>query len=119
MRDPRGTAGRGYGSRHQALRKRLAAEVALGATRCARGRDCRFAEGGLGGLILPGETWDLGHDDGDPSRYAGPEHVVCNRSTAGRRETFVDAPERGIYWGPPSEPGGVPRRWSRAWWVWR
>ena len=35
------------------------------------------------------EPWDLGHVDGDPSRYAGPEHRACNRSTASRRETVV------------------------------
>jgi len=34
-------------------------------------------------------------------------------------ERFDDDPERGIYWGPPSEPGGVPRRWSRHWFDWR
>jgi hypothetical protein len=34
-------------------------------------------------------------------------------------ERFDDDPERGIYWGPPSEPGGKPRRWSRPWFDWR
>ncbi len=102
MRDRRSTAARGYGFLHQQIRARLAPEVATGTVRCARGADCLRGEGGLGGLILPDEAWDLGHDDHDPSRYAGPEHVACNRSTAGRRETYVD--DRG-----------VPRRWSRQW----
>jgi 5-methylcytosine-specific restriction endonuclease McrA len=30
-----------------------------------------------------------------------------------------DDPERGIFWGPPSKPGGAPRRWSRHWFDWR
>jgi hypothetical protein len=32
---------------------------------------------------------------------------------------FEDDPERGIFWGPPSEPGGTPQRWSRPWYDWR
>jgi hypothetical protein len=38
---------------------------------------------------------------------------------ARQAERFDDDPERGIYWGPPSEPGGTPRRWSRHWFDWR
>jgi hypothetical protein len=34
-------------------------------------------------------------------------------------DRFEDDPARGIYWGPPSEPGGPPRRWSRHWHDWR
>ena len=32
--------------------------------------------------ILPGELWDLDHDDSDPlqRRYLGPSHRSCNRA---------------------------------------
>ena len=34
-------------------------------------------------------------------------------------EHYRDDPKRGIFWGPPSEPGGKPQRWSRHWFDWR
>jgi hypothetical protein len=73
MRPP--AAARGYGSRHAALRKRLAPTVAVGLAVCAR----------CGEPIAPGEPWDLGYDDLDRTRYNGPEHRCCNRATSGRR----------------------------------
>jgi hypothetical protein len=64
---------RRYGERHQRLRKQLAGRVATGTVACAR----------CGGLIQPGQAWDLGHrDGGEPYEYAGPEHARCNRATA-------------------------------------
>jgi hypothetical protein len=72
---PKSTTVRGYGYRHQLRRKRWASRVATGLVECAR---CSLP-------IAPGEPWDLGHVDGDKSRYAGPEHRYCNRSSAAAR----------------------------------
>jgi hypothetical protein len=63
----------------------VAPMVEAGLTTCAR----------CGEPIEPGEAWDLGHVDGDPTQYAGPEHARCNRATAGRVAPV--------------------RRWSRDW----
>lgn len=70
-----GTSARGYGGRHQALRKKLAALVASGRAVCWR----------CGRPILPGMAWDLGHDDLDRSIYRGVECRRCNRSSAATR----------------------------------
>jgi hypothetical protein len=66
------TSKRGYGWKHQKLRNRWAREVARGEVDCAR----------CGEPIWPEEPWDLGHVDGDKTRYSGPEHRACNRATA-------------------------------------
>jgi hypothetical protein len=42
----------------------------------------RVACAQCGGRILPGEPWNLGHDDANPSRYMGAEHRRCNRATS-------------------------------------
>lgn len=78
---------RGYGNEHRRLRKKWVPIVASGGVRCARGADCKFAEAGIGGLIVPGQSWDLGHDDQDRTRYIGPEHSTCNRATTGRQSS--------------------------------
>ncbi len=70
------TSARGYGNRHQALRKQWAPKVAAGEVLCAR----------CGRPIVPGTPWDLGHSDTDRRFYTGPEHRRCNRATAGRRK---------------------------------
>ncbi len=69
------TSDRGYGTEHQRVRAEWAPAVATGIVVCWR---CRR-------VIPAGAKWDLGHDDADRSRYRGPEHLKCNRATAGRR----------------------------------
>jgi hypothetical protein len=76
------TRSREYGRRHKLIRAKFADVVLAGGVRCAR----------CGDLIRPGDPWDLGHVDGDRSRYSGPEHRRCNRATASRR------------WDPPPPP---------------
>jgi len=73
------TTTKGYGHAHQSLRRDVERSVLTGRARCVR----------CGEWIRPGEPWDLGHVDGDKSRYAGPEHRSCNRATAGRGPVLV------------------------------
>ena len=73
----RGTSSqRGYGYRHQQIRKRFNYLVQSGQAVCWR----------CGQPIPAGDDWDLGHDDDDRTKYRGPEHIACNRATSGRRK---------------------------------
>jgi hypothetical protein len=80
------TTERGYGSVHQRTRAAWRAVVDSGGVACAR----------CGCLIEPGSLWDLGHVDGDKSRYAGPEHRRCNRAAGARRGHRLRAVRRRV-----------------------
>lgn len=77
----RSTSARGYGTAHQAARARLAPSVDAGRASCWR----------CGRPIVPGEAWDLGHDDLDPTKrtYRGPEHATCSRSAGARKRNLL------------------------------
>ena len=62
-----------YGYEHRRLRERWRPRVEAAQVFCAHPR--------CGRMILAGEAWDLGHDPYDPSRWLGPMHASCNRST--------------------------------------
>jgi hypothetical protein len=68
------TTTRGYGSRHQALRRKLLDQFQPGQP-CAR----------CGKPIWTKTDAQLGHDDHDRSRYNGLEHIACNEATTKRK----------------------------------
>jgi hypothetical protein len=92
--------GQGLRRGAQGMRARYARLVEAGQAICAR---CRRP-------IFPGEPWDLGHVDGDRSRYAGPEHRRCNRHAGAKQGAAIKNQSRR----PAAEPAFV-RRWSRNW----
>lgn len=63
------TSERGYGTRHQELRRLVAKRVRAGTEACAR----------CGLPIQPDEPFDLDHSD-DRKTYLGPSHSRCNRA---------------------------------------
>jgi len=94
------TNDRRYGQRHRDLRQQFAPLVLSGEVACVR----------CGDPILPGQHWHLGHRDGDPTAYAGPEHATCNMR-AGRWRQLIDEE-------PPPEREGIPLddpRWRVPW----
>ena len=75
---------RRYGRAHRLVRKKYASIVARGNAVCAR----------CGKPILPGDLWDLDHDDDDPlqRRYLGPSHRACNRASITHLKAKLEAP---------------------------
>jgi hypothetical protein len=76
-----------YGEAHRKVRRRWAPKVRAGKVICAR----------CGELILPGEKWDLDHDDDDPlqRRYLGPSHRRCNRAVVTHlKQALIPEPTR-------------------------
>lgn len=69
----RTTTQRGYGSSHQAERKRWEPLVQAGGIVCRR---CDQP-------IEPAAPWDLGHND-ERTAWTGPEHQACNRAAGAR-----------------------------------
>ena len=108
------TTARGYGYRHQQVRKQWAPAVSSGTVKCAR----------CGGLIAPGSPWHLDHRDppeGGRDRghgYAGPSHAECNVNAGAHKgaerrwqqpetdETVWNGEPVTVYDGP-SAPVGV------------
>lgn len=85
-----GTTERGYGAQHQRLRKQWQSRIDAGEIVTC----WRCEENGTPHPILPGDAWDLGHDDNDRGRYRGPECVGGNRATSGRqREVELNSRE--------------------------
>src|SRR4029077_8070238 len=81
-----------YGEGHRKVRRRWAPKVRAGKVDCAR---CYQP-------ILPGEPWDLDHDDAGGDRdYLGPSHRRCNRAVVTHlKEALAPAVQRhSRVWG--------------------
>jgi hypothetical protein len=107
------TTARGYGWTHQKIRAAMLATLVPGSPcpRCSQ-------------PMWPGlQALDLGHADGDKTRYTGLEHAACNRRAGakygnqlrGRDGSVTRARRRWRRrWPPPEpEPPASPR--SRRW----
>jgi hypothetical protein len=79
------TTARGYGSVHQAERKRWEPVVEAGYAVCVR---CRLP-------ILPGSRWHLDHRD-DKLGYLGVSHAGCNLRAAGKRGNLLLRARRAL-----------------------
>jgi hypothetical protein len=84
---PSSTA-RGYGRSHRNLRRQWAPHVEAGGVECSAPL-CMVEQGGGSRRIAPTAPWDLGHDETDRRRYAGPQHQECNRGQSRRSPTRV------------------------------
>jgi hypothetical protein len=93
------TTARGYGSRHQAERKRWKLVVESGAAVCVR----------CGLPIVPGTRWHLDHRD-DGLHYLGPAHAICNLRAAAKRGNELMRAKLAL-----SQPPASVRVASREW----
>jgi hypothetical protein len=66
-----------YDAEHRKLRKRWEPVVARGTVVCGGPNGC--------GRLILNEPWDLGHLNGIPGEYVGPQHARCNRRTRMRK----------------------------------
>jgi hypothetical protein len=100
-----------YGRDHRRRRAAWASKVAAGGVDCAR----------CGLPIEPGSPWDLGHVDGSPHKYSGPEHVACSRATLTHARDVAAAGPASVVTRWPDwpledpEPDNRVSAWSRHW----
>jgi hypothetical protein len=107
------TSQRGYGWPHQQLRATLLRALVPGSP-CPRCRQPMWPEL---------QALDLGHVDGDKTRYSGLEHSRCNRRAGatygnllrGRDGTATRQRQRRRRRWPPPEPPPQPSPRSREW----
>src|SRR5678815_392683 len=83
-------AQRGYGKRHRELREHWAPYVAAGRVECSA-PTCTVELDTGSRRIARTADWDLGHDENDRRKYAGPQHSECNRGQS-RRSPIQIAP---------------------------
>ena len=79
MPKPGGTADRGYGKQHKAVREQWRPAVERGEVEC-HAIVCLEPSR----WIQPGTTWHLGHTP-DRSAWTGPEHERCNTTEGATR----------------------------------
>lgn len=77
---------RGYGPRHRELRNQWKPYVEAGRVDCTAPL-CMVERDGGTRRIARGADWDLGHDETDRRKYAGPQHAECNRGQSRRTPT--------------------------------
>ena len=89
------TTERGYGRRHRDLRAGYERQIQTGLIKCAR----------CGRPIVPGEPWDLGHDDNDRRRYSGKRYGSGREQRRPRAQTAPREPVRAC--SSDAEAGGA------------
>jgi hypothetical protein len=115
LRHPRPTAGeptgttteRRYDTHHKQLRDQWKARI-------DRGELVICAKPGCGKPIIPGQPFDLGHDENRSHR--GPEHQACNRATKHPATTKRAGGMRNLQANPRSDHslGLLACEWGRA-----